>query len=164
MVRRRVIRPEPVADWPSFFWDRCEGSYAGNDLECRLCLSTGLASRRRMCGRCRGSGLLVPRRMPARPRDLTPGEPAWAGVASEDLVWPLPWLWEASLLFVPGARDFYLSDDSVMAFMHCGRLCLALFRVDGESERRLEDAYRMAVATGRVPAFGMPEGRRGTQL
>jgi hypothetical protein len=164
MPRRRVIHPEPVADWPSFFWDRCEGSYAGNDLECRLCLGTGLASRRRVCGRCRGSGLLVPRRTPARPRDLLLGEPAWTGVPNEQLVWPLPWLWEVPLVFVPGARDLYFSDEDVLAYMNCGRLALALFRVDGESERRLAEAYRVAVMAGQVPAFGMPEGRRGTQL
>lgn len=164
MARRRVIRPQPVEDWPAYFWGRCESSFAGNDLECRVCDGTGLASRRRTCSRCRGSGLLVPRRTPARRRDLTPGEPAWAGVSSDSLNWPLPWLWDVPLLFVPGARNLYHADEDVVAFMNNGRLALALFRVDGESGRRMEDAYRMAVATGRVPAFGMPEGRRGTQL
>ena len=106
----------------------------------------------------------MPRRTPARPGDLTPGEPAWAGLSNDSLNWPLPWLWEVPLMFVPGARDVYHTDDSVMAFMNCGHLALALFRVGGESGRRLEEAYRVAVATGRVPAFGKTEGRRGTQL
>ena len=155
MPRRRVIRPQPVEDWPSFFWARAESSYSGNDLECRGgCGGTGLATRRRVCGRCNGSGLLVPRRMPARPRDLTPGEPAWVGVASDSLNWPLPWLWEASLLFVPGARDVYHADEDVLGFMSCGRLALALFRADGESGRRLEEVYRRAAGEGAVvPRF-----------
>ena len=152
MPRRRVIRPEPVPDWPSFFWGRAEGSYAGNDLECRSCIGTGLAARRRVCPRCRGSGLLVPRRTPARWRDLTPGEPAWTGVPSDSLNWPLPWVWEVPLVFVPGAREVCRSDDSVMAFMNCGRLVLALFRLDSESEQRLEEMYGVAAGAG-VPRF-----------
>lgn len=144
MSRRRVIRPQLVEHWPSFFWSRAESSYAGNDLECRGgCRGTGLETSRQVCGRCRGSGLLVPRRTPARPRNLTPHEPAWAGVSSEQLVWPLPLLWQVPLTLVPGARDVYHSDDSTLAFMNCGRLCLTLFRLDGDAERQLERAYRM---------------------
>jgi hypothetical protein len=158
MPRRRIIRPQPVEDWPYLFWSRCESSYAGNDLECRGgCLGTGLVARRRVCPRCRGSGLLVPRRTPARPRDLTLGEPAWAGVASDQLVWPLPWMWEVSLIAVPVARDLYHADEDVLAFLSRGRLCLALFQLDGDAERRLEEVYRMA-AGGRavVSRFLLP--------
>lgn len=158
MPRRRVIRPQPVPDWPSLFWGRCESSYVGNDMDCRGgCHGTGLVARRRTCRTCRGSGLLVPRRTPARPRDLTPGEPAWAGVSSEQLVWPLPWVWVASLRAVPGASDLYFADEDVLSFLNCGRLCLALFRLDGDAERRLEEMCRVAAGeAAEVPRFVMP--------
>lgn len=147
------IRPVPVS-WPDYFWTRAESSYAGNDLECRGgCPGTGLISSRRVCPRCRGSGLLVPRRTPARPGDLTPGEPAWIAVGSDQLHWPLPRVWAVSLVFVPGALDLYFSDNSVLAFMNCGRLVLALFRVD-EAKRHLEAGYRMAAGAGAtMPGF-----------
>ena len=99
----------------------------------------------------------MPRRTPARPGDLTPGEPAWAGLSNDSLNWPLPWLWEVPLMFVPGARDVYHTDDSVMAFMNCGRFALALFRMDGHAEWRLEEVYRRAAGEGvAVPRFLVP--------
>jgi len=63
-------------------------------------------------------------------------------------------VWEVPLVFVPGAREVCRSDDSVMAFMNCGRLVLALFRLDSESEQRLEEMYRTAAGErAAVPRF-----------
>lgn len=144
------IRPVPV-DWPEYFWTRAESSYAGNDLECRGgCLGTGLVSLHRVCPRCRGSGLLVPRRTTARPGDLTPGEPAWTNVSNDVLVWPLPWVFELSVAFVRGARDLYHADDVVLAFMYSGRLILGLFRLDDDSQDRLGEAYQAAAGRNSV--------------
>jgi hypothetical protein len=151
------IRPRRVRSWPRLFWRRAESSYCGNDLQCRSCGGGGLAGQRAVCPACLGSGLLVPRRKPADPAEIGAAEVAWTCVTNRQLVWPRPWIWEVPLLFVRGARDLYFSDDHVLAYMDCGRLTLATFRLGADSAGHLASAYWLAVPGGlEPPEFVMP--------
>src|SRR5947209_896552 len=104
----RLIRPRRI-DWPSLFWSRAEGSYADNDLRCRVCDGRGSRLGREVmdedttvedaaCPACRSSGLLVPaRELPDNVEAIVAADDAggawldWIGYTGNGLLWPLPW-------------------------------------------------------------------------
>lgn len=93
------IRPIPI-NWREAFWRRAESSYQGNDLECRRCEGAGLVADAdespAVCPACAGSGLIVPRRVPAAVADLAGLDLAWTAVSGDDLDWPqVPFAWPA---------------------------------------------------------------------
>lgn len=147
MPRRRVIRPTPVEDWPTLFWERAESSFADNDLACGRCVGRGLRGEppgHRLCLACLGSGLILPRREPADPDALVGVEIAWTAVAEEDVRWPeVPYAWLVGRAGVRH-RGFVMCDGGVVGWVHCGQILLGLtaWVPPADARRLLLSAYR----------------------
>jgi len=157
------IKPIPI-NWREAFWRRAESSYCGNDLECRRCEGAGLVSDAAealaVCPACAGSGLVIPRRVPAAVADLAGLDLAWTAVAGDDLGWPqVPFAWLAG---AAGLRHvaFARYERGVVGWVQNGRLLLGLTAWTPQARDLLLRAYYEAcgVAAERV-RFVIP--RRG---
>jgi hypothetical protein len=166
------VHPKAVPDWPAFFWVRAADSFVENDLVCRRCQGSGLADgtdadllalpvEEAVCPSCRGSGLLVPRRhVPDGTSELlalAEDGLAWTCVGTDQLAWPLPFVWVLERAEFQIKCDVYIGDEDVMAFMVGGDVVAALFDQTPNARRRLESVFRMACGDyAEMPVFVVP--------